>query len=72
MPSRLWRSGCCTLAANLRAPSTGSGAAALAVLLAVLSIVAATGWLSRDQVGFTEPLIPAAALGPVHAYYLAP
>ncbi len=37
--------------------------AALAVLLAVLSIVASTGWFSRDQTGFTEPLIPAAVLG---------
>ena len=37
--------------------------AALAVLVAVLSIVAATGWFSRDQVGFSEPLIPATALG---------
>jgi len=38
-------------------------AAALAVLLAVLSIVASTGWFSRDQAGFTEPLIPATVLG---------
>ena len=37
--------------------------AALAVLLAVLSIVASTGWFSRDQTGFSEPLIPAAILG---------
>ncbi len=38
-------------------------AAALAILLAVLSIVASTGWFSRDQAGFSEPLIPAAVLG---------
>jgi hypothetical protein len=38
-------------------------AAALAVLLGVLSIVAAPGWFSRDQMGFAEPLLPAAMLG---------
>jgi hypothetical membrane protein len=38
-------------------------AAALAVLLGVLSIVAAPGWFSRDQTGFAEPLLPAALLG---------
>jgi lysylphosphatidylglycerol synthetase-like protein (DUF2156 family) len=37
--------------------------AALAVLIAVLAIVASTGWFSRDQAGFTEPLVPAAVLG---------
>ena len=37
--------------------------AALAVLIAVLSIVASLGWFSRDQVGFKEPLIPAGILG---------
>ncbi len=37
--------------------------AALAVLVAVLSIVASTGWFSRDQAGFSEPLIPAGILG---------
>jgi lysylphosphatidylglycerol synthetase-like protein (DUF2156 family) len=37
--------------------------AALAVLLAVLSIVASLGWFSRDQVGFKEPLVPAGVLG---------
>jgi protein-S-isoprenylcysteine O-methyltransferase Ste14 len=40
--------------------------AALAVLLAVLSIVASTGWFSRDQTGFSEPLIPAAILGLIY------
>ena len=38
-------------------------AAALAVLLAVLSIVASAGWFSRDQTGFDETLLPAAILG---------
>ena len=38
-------------------------ASALAILLAVLAIVASTGWFSRDQTGFSEPLIPAAILG---------
>jgi hypothetical protein len=38
-------------------------AAALAVLLAVLSAVAAQNWFSRDQSGYAETLIPAAVLG---------
>ena len=38
-------------------------AAALAVLLAVLSIVASAGWFSRDQTGFDQTLIPAGILG---------
>jgi lysylphosphatidylglycerol synthetase-like protein (DUF2156 family) len=37
--------------------------AALAVLVAVLSIVASSGWFSRDQAGFEQSLIPAAVLG---------
>jgi len=38
-------------------------AAAFAVLFALLAIVAAPGWFSRDQAGFAEPLLPAAAIG---------
>jgi hypothetical protein len=37
--------------------------AALGVFVAVLAIVASSGWFSRDQDGFAQPLIPAAALG---------
>ncbi len=35
------------------------GVLAMSAALAVLSIVASTGWFSRDQTGFSEPLIPA-------------
>jgi len=38
-------------------------AAGFAVLFALLSIVAAPGWFSRDQTGFAEPLLPASVLG---------
>jgi hypothetical protein len=38
-------------------------AAAFAVLFALLSIVAASGWFQRDQSGFAEPLLPAAVIG---------
>src|SRR3712207_8590279 len=30
---------------------------------ALLAIVSAQGWFSRDQAGFAEPLLPAALLG---------
>ena len=38
-------------------------AAAFAVLFALLSIVAAPGWFSRDQTGFASPLLPSSLLG---------
>ena len=38
-------------------------AAAFAILFALLSIVAAPGWFSRDQAGFAAPLLPASVLG---------
>ena len=38
-------------------------AAGFAVLFALLAIVAAPGWFSRDQTGFAEPLLPAAVIG---------
>lgn len=38
-------------------------AAALAILLAVLAIVASSGWFSRDQAGFDQSLVPAGILG---------
>jgi hypothetical protein len=36
---------------------------ALAILLALIALVAVTGWFARDQAGFAEPLLPASVIG---------